>query len=90
MGVPSSLCTPCENALALRLMAAKRRWKAMRIMRIMRIMRSKLLSVAENQPRYGRGNAPGKLVFPWGEAWKEWKSLLPATSGFVPAMMPCE
>jgi len=26
-GVPSSLCTPCENALALRLVAAKRRWK---------------------------------------------------------------
>jgi hypothetical protein len=56
-------------------------------------MRSKLLSVAENQPRYGRGNAPGNLVFPWGEGMqlgKSGKSLLPASSGFVPAMMPFE
>jgi hypothetical protein len=60
---------------------------------IMRIMRSKLLSVAENQPRYGHGNATGKLVFPWGEGMqlgKSGKSLLPASSGFVPAMMPFE
>ena len=59
----------------------------------MRTMRSKLLSAAENQPRYGRGNAPGKLVFPWGEGMqleKSGKSLLPATSGLVPAMMPGE
>jgi len=52
-------------------------------------MRGKLLSVAENQPRYGRGNAPGKLVFPWGDGMQlgiRGKSLLPATSGFVPAM----
>jgi hypothetical protein len=57
----------------------------------MRIMRSKLLSVAENQPRYGRGNAPEKLAFLWGEGMqlgKSGKSLLPATPGFVPAMMP--
>jgi hypothetical protein len=40
-GVGSSLCTACDNALALRLMAAKRRWKR----RMMLITRSKLLSV---------------------------------------------
>ena len=44
-------------------MAAKRRWKR----RMMLITRSKLLSVAENQPRYGRENVPGKLMFPWAK-----------------------
>jgi hypothetical protein len=56
-------------------------------------MRSNLLAVAENQPRYARGNVLGKLVFPWGEGMqlgKSGTSLLPATSGFVPGMMPCE
>ena len=66
---------------------------ALETIRIMRIARSKLLWVAENQPRDRRGNAPGRLAFPWDEGMqlaKSEKSLLPATSGFVPAMMPCE
>ena len=58
----------------------------METIRIMRIMRSKLLSVAENQPRYGGANAPGTLVFPWGEGMQlgKWK-VASASDVWLPA-----
>jgi len=62
-GIPSSLCTPCENALALRLMAAKRRWKRSALCVLCAATYSRLPKPAA---RWSRKRT--RETFPWGEA----------------------
>ena len=89
---PSNLALPgthCENALALRLMAANRHWKRSALCVLCaasfsRWPKTSRAMVAETHQE--------NSCFPLGEGMQVGKSetsLLPAASGFVPAMMPC-